>query len=92
MYNSCNSRINGADTVLQQILRRHPKSGHSTVIVDFSIVLSPTYQVPVLWFTPCQLPLHGPWGLDAVYHYLVPSIQQAGVRQVGILGGISMAV
>ena len=62
------------------------------MLVEFSIVLSPTYQVPVLWFTFHQVPLHGPNGLDAVYHYLVPDLLEAGVRRVGILGGISMAV
>lgn len=61
-------------------------------MVEFSVTLSPTYQVPVLWFILRQLPSDGPTGIDAVYHYLVPDTQQAGLRQVGVMGGISMAV
>jgi Autophagocytosis associated protein, active-site domain len=92
MYAFCKCFVKGADTVYQQTLMRHPQSSQKTVIVDFSIALSPTYQVPVLWFTPNQLLLNGPWGLDTVYQYLVPTLQKDQVRQVGILGGISMAV
>lgn len=84
--------VKGADTVYQQTLIRHPLLGHKTVIVDFSVILSPTYQVPVLWFAPGQLPLKSTWDLDTVYQHLVPKLQQDPVRQVGILGGISMAV
>lgn len=92
MYGSCKCLVRGADRVHQQTLKRHPKPGFKTITVDFSIILSPTYQVPVLWFMPCQLPEHGTWDLDTVYQYLVPKPQHARVRQVGILGGISMAV
>jgi ubiquitin-like-conjugating enzyme ATG10 len=81
-----------ADTSDQQALIRHSPSGCESIAVDLSILLSPTYQVPVLWFTAHEVPLHGPSGLDAVYHYLVPDLQKCGIRQVGILGGISMAV
>src|ERR1700733_2207549 len=84
--------LRDADTAYQQVLIRHPTSGCESIVVDFSILLSPTYQVPVLWFTIHEVPLHGPSGLDAVYQYLVPDLQKSGIRQVGILGGISMAV
>jgi ubiquitin-like-conjugating enzyme ATG10 len=92
MYEFPKSSVKVANTAHQQALTRRPKPGHKTVIVAFSILLSPTYQVPVLWFTPDQFPLHGPWDLDTVYQYLVPHHYHTGLRQVGILGGISMAV
>lgn len=85
-------RCTSADAVHQQTLTRYPRSSQKTVIVDFSIILSPTYQVPVLWFTAGQLSLHRPWGLDTVYKHLVPHLQQDRLRQVGVLGGISVAV
>lgn len=59
---------------------------------DFSIVLSPTYQVPVLWFILIDLPRNGPQGIDAVYHYLVPTASKAQVKDFGVVGGISIAV
>ena len=82
----------GADTAHQQALIRHAGCSLDTITVDFSVIWSPTYQVPVLWFSLQQLPRHGLSGLDAVYQYLVPDLQKSGVRQVGILGGVSMAV
>ncbi|EXJ65246.1 hypothetical protein A1O7_01587 [Cladophialophora yegresii CBS 114405] len=61
------------------------------LIVDFSIILSPTYCVPVLWFS-CR---HGlekrPIALDQVYEQLVPQPSCAPLRGVGVLGGISVA-
>lgn len=84
--------MTGTDTSHQQTLKRPSESNHATVIVEFSIILSPTYCVPVLWFIFRQLPSNGAGGIDAVYHYLVPQTQQAGLRQVGVMGGISMAV
>lgn len=64
----------------------------STAMVDFSIIMSPTYQVPVLWFTFAGLPKAGPQGIDAVYHYLVPPASKAQVKDLGVMGGISIAV
>lgn len=85
-------RCKSADLVHQQTLTRYPRSCQKTLVVDFSIILSPTYQVPVLWFTPGQRLLDRPWSLDTVYKHLVPNFQQDQLRQVGVLGGISMAV
>jgi ubiquitin-like-conjugating enzyme ATG10 len=92
MYAFCKRADKSADPVHQQTLTRYPRSSRKTVILDFSIILSPTYQVPVLWFTAGQLGLHRPWVLDTVYSHLVPNLQQDQLRQVGVLGGISMAV
>lgn len=60
--------------------------------MEFSIVMSPTYQVPVLWFILTGLPRDGPQGIDAVYWYLVPTASHVGVKGVGVMGGVSMAV
>ncbi|KAJ5611536.1 Autophagy-related protein 3 [Penicillium herquei] len=58
--------------------------------VDYDIVLSPTYQVPVLYFALRWLHQNGPIGLDAVYQYLVPEQYQTQVKSVGVMGGISL--
>ncbi|KAJ5650054.1 Autophagy-related protein 3 [Penicillium longicatenatum] len=57
--------------------------------VDYDIVLSPTYQVPVLYFALRWHHYDGPVGLDAVYRYVVPEQYQRELKSVGIMGGIS---
>ncbi|KAL4868761.1 hypothetical protein BDV12DRAFT_92399 [Aspergillus spectabilis] len=55
--------------------------------VDYDILLSPSYQVPVLYFVlrRSQKPL----GIDEVYTYLVPDQYKSNIQSVGIMGGIS---
>ena len=65
------------------------KSEGPRIVVDYSIVLSPTYCVPVLWFTFMQLPPSGPRGFDAVYEYLIPPTSKRAVQQVGNIGAVS---
>lgn len=68
--------------------------------VEYCIVLSPSYQVPVLYFSlrnalsnSSSGGIHaGPEGLDAIYKYLVPTQFTANLREVGIMGGISIGV
>ncbi|KAL4996846.1 hypothetical protein BDV10DRAFT_195624 [Aspergillus recurvatus] len=54
--------------------------------VDYDILLSPTYQVPVLYFVLRRA--DKPLGIDKVYEYLVPD-QHRNIQNVGIMGGIS---
>ncbi|KAJ9201133.1 hypothetical protein DTO027B5_7711 [Paecilomyces variotii] len=58
--------------------------------IEYSIVRSPTYQVPVLYFTWRHAPPAGPRGIDAVYTYLVPDQYKDELQAVGVLGAISM--
>ncbi|KAL6235148.1 hypothetical protein BDW75DRAFT_147370 [Aspergillus navahoensis] len=55
--------------------------------VDYDILLSPTYQVPVLYFV--LRPADKPLGIDEVYDYLVPDQYRKNIQNVGIMGGIS---
>ncbi|KAL4783483.1 hypothetical protein BJX76DRAFT_255693 [Aspergillus varians] len=60
---------------------------HAGLQVDYDILLSPTYQVPVLYFV-----LRGadkPLGMDEVYDYLVPDQYRKDIQGVGIMGAIS---
>ncbi|KAJ5948425.1 Autophagy-related protein 3 [Penicillium verhagenii] len=57
--------------------------------VDYDIVFSPTYQVPVLYLALRWHHYNGPVGLDAIYRYVVPEQYQMELKSVGIMGGIS---
>ncbi|KGO76653.1 Autophagy-related protein 3 [Penicillium italicum] len=57
--------------------------------IDYDILLSPTYQVPVLYFG-LRWHNHGPLGLDEVYQYVVPERYRQELKCVGVMGGISM--
>ncbi|KGO39099.1 Autophagy-related protein 3 [Penicillium expansum] len=57
--------------------------------IDYDILLSPTYQVPVLYFG-LRWHNHGPLGLDHVYQYVVPERYRQELKSVGVMGGISM--
>jgi len=63
-----------------------------SLILDFSILLSPTYCVPVLWFSCRRGSGNKSLGLDEVYASLIPATSQASLRNVSVMGGISMAV
>ncbi|ETI29174.1 hypothetical protein G647_01627 [Cladophialophora carrionii CBS 160.54] len=67
------------------------KDTDTCLIVDFSVILSPTYCVPVLWFSCHHGPEKRPITLDQIYEQLVPQPSSAPLRGVGVLGGISMA-
>jgi ubiquitin-like-conjugating enzyme ATG10 len=63
-----------------------------TLSVLYTVILSPSYQVPVLYLKLHNLPVSGPQGIDAVYHYLVPEQLKDGLRGTGVLGGVTMTV
>ncbi|OCL11578.1 hypothetical protein AOQ84DRAFT_373869 [Glonium stellatum] len=58
--------------------------------VEYNIVLSPTYQVPVLYFrfrdAGCALPL----AIDTLYQYVIPEQFKSQVESFGVIGGITM--
>ncbi|OAL38465.1 hypothetical protein AYO20_02114 [Fonsecaea nubica] len=62
------------------------------LIADFSITLSPTYSVPVLWFVCRYGKDDKSLSLEQVYEWLVPEHSLASVHEFGVMGGISMAV
>ncbi|KAI9821569.1 MAG: hypothetical protein M1832_003243 [Thelocarpon impressellum] len=57
---------------------------------EYHVLLSPTYRVPVLYFSLGNLPLREPLSLDTAYELLVPPQYKEGLGTVGVLGGISM--
>lgn len=58
------------------------------LVVEYNILLSPVYRVPVLYFF-----LHGvPCTIETLYEHLVPAHSKGQAQDVGIMGGISMSV
>lgn len=55
--------------------------------VDFSITLSPTYAVPILWMRSSSIN-----NIDQLYEMLIPSEQRDHTRNVSVMGGLSQAV
>ncbi|KAK2871924.1 hypothetical protein FQN49_002701 [Arthroderma sp. PD_2] len=58
--------------------------------VEYNITLSPTYQVPVLYFFLRDGPSCRPNELDRVYDLLIPAQFRSELREVGVMGGISI--
>ncbi|KAJ5385321.1 Autophagy-related protein 3 [Penicillium concentricum] len=75
-----------------RVLAPKGRSSHSRqppgLQIDYDILLSPTYQVPVLYFGLRWD--NGPLGLDQVYQYVVPERYRQELKSVGVMGGISM--
>lgn len=58
--------------------------------IEYHILLSPAYQVPVLYLVLKGFP--GLMSIDVVYQLLVPEAYKAQVRNVGIIGAVSYGV
>ncbi|PLB46983.1 autophagy-related protein Atg10 [Aspergillus steynii IBT 23096] len=67
-----------------------PPDSNTVLQVDYEILLSPTYQVPVLYFMLRRGTHLGPMEIDAVYHYLVADQYRKELQDVGVMGGISI--
>ena len=63
-----------------------------TIRAGYSIMLSPTYRVPVLYIDLYGIPPNGWKGIDAAYQYLIPESSQQELSPIGVMGGLSMAV
>ena len=59
---------------------------------DYHILLSPTWQVPILYFAPMWSDTLEPLALDEVYTFLVEQSCKGAVEDVGVLGAISHGV
>ena len=60
--------------------------------VEYQILYSLSYQVPVLYFFLQGPPSFKLYDIDTVYDYLVPAHLSSGARGVGVMGGIGMTV
>lgn len=62
------------------------------LMVEYDIVLSPTYQVPVLYFRIRDAGCALPPSIDTLYRYVIPEQFKSQVESFGIIGGITMTV
>jgi ubiquitin-like-conjugating enzyme ATG10 len=58
--------------------------------VEYSIALSQIYRVPVLYFNFVNVPMEQARNVDTVYEHLVPSHFKDPLKEIGVMGGISM--
>jgi hypothetical protein len=69
-----------------------PSKHRKEIRVDYHVVLSNTWQVPVLYFAPVWTDTVEPLSLKEVYEFIVETSSKDAVEDVGIMGGISHGV
>ncbi|KAH0533896.1 hypothetical protein FGG08_007486 [Glutinoglossum americanum] len=74
----------------EEALLRAPPGGESGAYVQYDVLLSPTYHVPVLWFSIHGLSGTQCKGLEWVYENLVTPGMLDEVKGVGVLGGVGL--
>lgn len=60
--------------------------------IEYDLLLSPSYFVPVLYFSVRDSKGQLMTELEMIYILLVPQVYRSQMRDVGIMGGLSMAV
>lgn len=66
--------------------------GSRNVTIDYHVVLSASWQVPVLYFSPIWDDSQQPLSLKEVYAFIVETTSSEAVQNIGVLGGISHGV
>lgn len=79
------------DSRSQEALFREVSPGRQ-LSVEYHILLSSSYQVPVLYFSILDPAQSLPQTLDTVYQYLVPDRFQANLQGMAVMGGITKGV
>lgn len=67
-------------------------SNSSRISVHYDVVLSPTYQVPVLYFALSDIQHRYPPTMETLYSHLIPPAMRAQTEHVGVIGGITVTV
>ena len=76
---------------VQEALQLRVPANHG-LMVEYDIVLSPTYQVPVLYFRIRDAGCTFPPSINTLYQYVIPEQFKSQVESFGIIGGITMTV
>lgn len=77
--------------VLQAAIHHIPPSSISSSI-EYHIIYSNSYQVPILYFSIHDIPQTKTLSIDWVYENLVPHHLRDAAQEVGVMGGIGMTV
>lgn len=64
----------------------------SQAAIQYDVVLSPSYRVPVLYFTVVDSQHRYPSTVDTLYSHIIPPAFRAQAEHVGIIGGITVTV
>ncbi len=64
----------------------------TTAIVRYEVGLSPSYRVPVLYFTIVDNQHRYPPTMTTLYSHIIPSEFRAQAEHVGVIGGITVTV
>ena len=85
--------VNVSNFLYQEALKdKVPPVSLNRFRIEYEILLSPSYRVPVLYFRIYDGRTQLITDVDVVYNCLVPSVYCEQLHDVGIIGGISMAV
>ena len=81
----------GSEAPIQAAVHHEPAS-HRLSSVQYHVIYSTSYQVPVLYFFIYSIPPTWSRSIDAVYKHLVPKHLQYAAKEVGLMGGIGLIV
>ena len=92
VHDDCNSRdeldeLDEDDD--QEVVSRTPVP---QAFINYDIVLSPTYQVPVLYISIADPQHRFPPTMTTLYQHLIPPHFKSQTEPVGIMGGITITV
>ena len=68
------------------------ENGVGLVTIDFHVLLSPTWQLPLLYFSPYWTEPSNPLSLREVYDFIVTNDSRNVLEEFGVMGGISHGV
>ncbi|OCK95381.1 uncharacterized protein K441DRAFT_557173 [Cenococcum geophilum 1.58] len=84
-----NGELEAFEEIDEEALQLRVPANHG-LMVEYDIVLSPTYQVPVLYFRIRDAGCALPPSIDTLYRYVIPKQFKSQVESFGIIGGITM--
>lgn len=64
----------------------------SRAVIQYDVVLSPSYRVPVLYFSISDSQHRYPPTMETLYSHVIPPAFRAQAEHVGVIGGITVTV
>ena len=61
-------------------------------VIHYDVVLSPSYRVPVLYFTISDIQHRYPPTMETLYSHIMPPTFRVQAEHVGVIGGITVTV
>ena len=67
-------------------------SSTTSMVVEYDVILSQTYRVPVLYILLPREAGNGVQGIEFIHHHLVVKTLAPALDHLGALGGVTMTV